>query len=136
MLKIRQAQLDAFADAAALQFETSMVGHCLKFAPPLCSHSARNRRGLRCGAPSNRLKPMVSLTKDTALCMEAVAALGRLRESSAMPMLEKLLANPKEDVNVRGNAYISIGHLGDPASEALLKRTAESPDVFLSACAR
>jgi hypothetical protein len=37
MLKIRKAQLDAFADAAALQFETSMVGHSLEFAPPLCS---------------------------------------------------------------------------------------------------
>ena len=47
---------------------------------------------------------MVSLIRDTALRMEAVAALGRLRESSALPMLEKLLADPKEDVNVRGNA--------------------------------
>jgi hypothetical protein len=75
-------------------------------------------------------------SKDPALRMEAVAALGRLREASVLPMLEKLLADPKEDVNVRGNACISIGRLGDPASEVLLKRTAESPDAFLSACAK
>jgi len=114
-----------------------MVGHCLKFAPPLCS---------LLGPEQTRVAVRRALEQAEAHGFTnqghgalhggggRVGALARVQRDAEM--LEKLLANPKEDVNVRGNAYISIGHLGDPASEALLKRTAESPDVFLSACAR
>jgi HEAT repeat protein len=75
-------------------------------------------------------------SKDTALRAESASALGRLRETSARPLLEKLLADPKEDTNVRGNACIALGRIADPRSEPLLHSISKSSDAFLSACGK
>src|SRR5688572_21831841 len=75
-------------------------------------------------------------SRNVALRMEAISALGRLGEPSVVAVFEQLLADPAEDINVRGNACIALGRLGDPGSEPLLRRTEQSDNVFLSACAK
>lgn len=74
-------------------------------------------------------------SKDVALRVEATAALGRQGDASVLPTLEKLLADKKDDVNVRANACIAIGRLRVPSSEALLRQTLHDSDPFLVRCA-
>ena len=74
-------------------------------------------------------------SKDVPLRVEATAALGRQGDASVLPTLEKLLADKKDDVNVRANACIAIGRLRVPSSEVLLRQTLHDSDPFLVRCA-
>jgi HEAT repeat protein len=75
-------------------------------------------------------------SRDIALRREAVSALGRQGDMSVLPTLENLLTNKNEDVNIRGNACISIGRIGSPSSEALLRAALGDKDPFIVACAQ
>ena len=72
---------------------------------------------------------------DTALRMEAVAALGRLKATKTTSRLESLALDPDEDVNVRANACISIGLLRVESSEPKLRRLQNDSDSFVAQCA-
>ncbi len=77
----------------------------------------------------------VNGSKDTELRFEAVAALGRLRETSAATALEGLAVDPREDVNVRANACIALGQIGAPSSEPILQQVLNDKDPFVAKCA-
>ena len=73
---------------------------------------------------------------DNALRSEAVSALGRLGETSALPLLEGLVKNRKEDINVRGNACVSIGRLGIASGALVLQEALKDPEQFIVLCAQ
>lgn len=73
---------------------------------------------------------------DNAIRSEAVSALGRLGEVSVLPLLEDLVRNHQEDINVRGNACVSLGRLRLPSGEPTLQEALKDPEQFIVACAR
>jgi HEAT repeat protein len=75
-------------------------------------------------------------SKDNALRIEAVSALGRLGDFFTVPILEKLLRNKEDDVNVRANACIALGRLGVHSSEAILREMLNDKEPFVALCAR
>jgi hypothetical protein len=74
--------------------------------------------------------------KDNRVRMEAAAALGRLGDESVLEPLKKLAADRKEDVNVRGNAYVALGTLGIPSAEEVIRGGTQDPDPFIVKCAK
>lgn len=74
-------------------------------------------------------------SKSVELRFEAIAALGRMRSSSSVRIIEALAANAKEDVNVRGNALIALGNIAEPSSEPVLQAGTRDPDAFVARCA-
>lgn len=75
-------------------------------------------------------------SKDLNLRIEAVAALGRQSDASIVPTLAKLLLDKNENINVRGNACISIGRLKAPSSEKLLTDALNDEAPFIVLCAK
>ncbi len=75
-------------------------------------------------------------SKDLNLRIEAVAALGRQSDASVVPTLAKLLLDKNENINVRGNACISIGRLKAPSSEKLLTDALNDEAPFIVLCAK
>ncbi len=73
-------------------------------------------------------------SKDLNLRIEAVAALGRQGDASIVPTLAKLLLDKNENINVRGNACISIGRLKAPSSEKLLTDALNDAASFIVLC--
>ena len=74
-------------------------------------------------------------SRDVALRMEAVGALGRLGDATLAPQLEAVFLNTQEDENVRANACIALGQLAAPSSLPLLKRALSDPDPFIASSA-
>lgn len=75
-------------------------------------------------------------SRDIALRVEATSALGKQADQTVLPTLMNLMTNVNEDINVRANACIAIGRIGDPASEAPLKRLLHDENPFLVTCAK
>ena len=90
----------------------------------------------------DRRKPVVDAlikslnSTDHALRSESVSALGRLGETSALSLFEELVKNKKEDINVRGNACVSIGRLGIPSGALVLEQALKDPEQFIVLCAQ
>jgi HEAT repeat protein len=74
-------------------------------------------------------------SSDIGLRIEAVSALGRIGNATVFPRLEKLVRDIHEDENVRGNACIAIGRLGDSSAEGVLRDAARDVDDFVVLCA-
>src|SRR4051812_46232509 len=74
-------------------------------------------------------------SKDVSVRSEAASALGRLRSTGALPLLERLLNDTDENVNVRANACIAIGRMRVASSEPLLRRMLGDTQQFLVSCA-
>lgn len=74
-------------------------------------------------------------SRDINLRVEATAALGRVGDATALPVLEGLLRDTSEDKNVRANACVAIGRLRVPSSEPVLRAAATDADAFIARCA-
>lgn len=89
----------------------------------------------------DRRKPAVDAlvrclgSRDIALRIEAVAALGRIGDASVAPLLEGLVKDRAQDKNIRGNACVALGRLGLPRSEPVLRDALNDPDRFIVRCA-
>ncbi len=75
-------------------------------------------------------------SRDITLRVEAASALGRQGDACVLPILEKLMTDKQEDTNVRANACISIGRIGSPSSEALIRSALYDKDPFMVTCAK
>jgi HEAT repeats len=75
-------------------------------------------------------------SRDVNLRMEAVSALGRQGDESVVPTIEKLLQNKRENVSVRGSAYVALGRLKVSSSEKLLMEALSDSDPFIVSCAK
>lgn len=68
--------------------------------------------------------------------IEAVAALGRLKITSAFDTLRVLLSDKSEDRNVRANACIALGNLHRADAESILREFGTDTDSFVARCAK
>lgn len=68
--------------------------------------------------------------------IEAVAALGRLKITSAFDTLRTLLSDKTEDRNVRGNACIALGNLHLADVKPILREFETDADPFVARCVK
>jgi CheY-like chemotaxis protein/glutamate dehydrogenase/leucine dehydrogenase/glutathionyl-hydroquinone reductase/tetratricopeptide (TPR) repeat protein len=90
-------------------------------------------RGLMFKFFSNPKQIMADLkSRDYFIKRSAVYWAGKLRMREAVDLILKILKNPKEDVQLRRLAAVSLGYIGDEKAETVLKELHESHKAYKS----